>query len=151
LHPAGTDGGMTVARTMAGGSGTRPKSEARARELALAAAELFYRLGFYHVTLAEVAAAVGVTAPAVYRHYRNKQALLAGAIISGIDVADAAIDAAEGQPLDELTDLLAEAALSRRDVWVLLQRELRHLDGDARTAVLTRFRRMVARFTGRAG
>jgi AcrR family transcriptional regulator len=139
---------MTVARAMAGRSGTRPKSAARARELALAAAEQFYRLGFYHVTLAEVAAAVGVTAPAVYRHYRNKQALLAGAIISGIDVADAAMDAAEDRSLDELTNLLAEAALSRRDVWVLLQRELRHLDGDARTAVLTRFRRMVARFTG---
>ena len=133
---------------MAGGPGTRPKSEERARGLALAAAEQFYRLGFHHVTLADVAAAVGVTAPAVYRHYRNKQALLAGAMMSGIDVADAAIDAAEGRSLDDLTNLLADAALSRRDVWVLLQRELRHLDGDERSVVLTRFRRMVARFTG---
>jgi AcrR family transcriptional regulator len=101
------------------------------------------------VALTDVAAEVGVTAPAVYRHFRNKNALLAGAIDSGLDVADAAFAAAGEASLDDLLSRLAGAALDRRDLWVLLQREMRHLGGEERARIRARFDGFVARFTDR--
>ncbi|MET0188404.1 MAG: helix-turn-helix domain-containing protein, partial [Pseudonocardia sediminis] len=125
---------------------TRKPADERRRELAEAAAAHFHRLGFHGVSLADVAAGVGVTAPAVYRHYRNKNALLDGAITTGLDHVDAALDGARS--LSEALERLAEAALRRRDVWVLLQREMRHLDDDERTPALARFRALAATFAG---
>ena len=123
---------MTRTTTRDGHRTARLPADERRRQLAEEAAGRFNRYGFHQVSLAEVASAVGLTAPAVYRHFRNKNALLAGAIESGLDVVDAAFDAA-GPGLDDLTYALAGAALDRRDLWVLLQREMRHLDGDERT------------------
>jgi len=122
----------------------RPAAERR-RELAEVAAAHFHRLGFHGVALADVAAEVGITAPAVYRHFRNKNALLAGAIATGLDHVEAALSRADS--LDGALEHLAEAALRRRDVWVLLQREVRHLDDRDRDEASARFRRLVREFT----
>ncbi|KUN57422.1 hypothetical protein AQJ46_47660 [Streptomyces canus] len=128
--------------------GARLTAEQRRRQLAEAAARRFHRHGFHAVALADVAADVGVTAPAVYRHFRNKKALLAGAIESGLDLADADLLVA-GESLDHLLLALAGAALDRRDMWVLVQREMRHLDGEEFAAVKARFNGFVARFSER--
>ncbi|WP_165922477.1 TetR/AcrR family transcriptional regulator [Pseudonocardia endophytica] len=127
-------------------SGTRSRKPAdqRRRELAEVAAGHFHRYGFHGVSLAAVAADVGITAPAVYRHFRNKNALLSGAISTGLDHVDAGLAGAGS--LDEAVDRLAGAALARPDVWVLLQREMRHLDDDARSAATARFRTLAAAF-----
>ena len=54
---------------------TRPSNR---RELILAAArELFYRRGFDHVGVGEIAAAVAIGPSALYRHFESKQQLLA--------------------------------------------------------------------------
>ncbi len=121
-----------------------PAAERR-RELAEVAATHFHRVGFHRVALADVAADVGVTAPAVYRHFRNKNALLAGAIATGLDHVEAAL--AQAGSLDEALGHLTEAALRRRDVWVLLQREIRHLDDRDRDEASARFRRLVREFS----
>ncbi|GAA0999995.1 TetR/AcrR family transcriptional regulator [Acrocarpospora macrocephala] len=120
----------------------------RRRQLAETAARRFYRYGYHAVALADVAAEVGVTAPAVYRHFRNKNALLAGAIDGALDVVDAAF-AAAAESLDDLLFRLAGAALDRRDLWVLLQREMRHLGGAERARVEARFGEFVSRLSAR--
>lgn len=136
-------GGVRAARPPAGQR--RPPAGQRRRELAETAATHFHRLGFHRVALADVAAGVGVTAPAVYRHYRNKNALLAGAVATGLDHVEAALDGATG--LADALDRLTDAALARRDFWVLFRREIRHLDDRDRTEATARFRGLFDAFT----
>lgn len=64
-------------------SGTTERDRAKAdRQAAIlrAAAALFAERGFSGVSLEDIGTAVGVSGPAVYRHFANKQALL-GAIL----------------------------------------------------------------------
>lgn len=136
---------MTVEAGRSGGRAIRPPAGQRRRELAETAATHFHQLGFHRVSLADVAAGVGVTAPAVYRHFRNKNALLAGAIATGLDHVEAALDGAVA--LDDALDRLAGAALERRDFWVLFQREIRHLDDRDRSEASARFRDLFLAFT----
>ena len=125
----------------------RLDASTRRRQLAEEAARQFHRHGFHRVALADVANAVGITAPAVYRHFRNKKALLVGAINSGLDVVDIALG--DDLSLDQLLVSLAGAAVERRDVWALLQRELRHLDAVDRAPIEARFAEFVARLASR--
>src|SRR5690349_12874152 len=59
---------------VSGGQQKRPKD--RKAQIAQVAAELFCARGFHGVGLDEIAAAVGISAPAVYRHFENKYAIL---------------------------------------------------------------------------
>ncbi|MEO6825864.1 MAG: TetR/AcrR family transcriptional regulator [Microbacteriaceae bacterium] len=60
----------------------RSAAKARRRESLLkAAAELFAQRGFNGVSIEDLGAAVGVSGPAVYRHFRGKQAVLAALLI----------------------------------------------------------------------
>jgi AcrR family transcriptional regulator len=45
------------------------------------AAELFARHGFHGVSIADLGAACGVTGPALYKHFRGKQAILAAMLV----------------------------------------------------------------------
>jgi AcrR family transcriptional regulator len=54
----------------------RPAVSRRADILA-AAAQLFAQRGYHGTTIGEVGSALGLTGPALYRHFRNKEALLA--------------------------------------------------------------------------
>jgi AcrR family transcriptional regulator len=49
----------------------------RRSEILAAAAELFARRGYHGVSIGELGQAVGLTGPALYRHFRGKEALLA--------------------------------------------------------------------------
>ncbi|RZI89005.1 MAG: TetR/AcrR family transcriptional regulator, partial [Microbacterium sp.] len=67
---------------MAMGLTERDRAKAdRHRSLLRAAARLFAEKGFSGVSLEELGSAVGVSGPAVYRHFANKQALLAEILI----------------------------------------------------------------------
>lgn len=67
---------------MATGVTERDRAKAdRHRSLLRAAARLFAERGFAGVSLEELGAAVGVSGPAVYRHFVNKQALLAEILV----------------------------------------------------------------------
>jgi AcrR family transcriptional regulator len=48
----------------------------RREQILTAAAELFARHGFHGVGIDEIGAAVGVSGPALYRHFRSKDAML---------------------------------------------------------------------------
>ncbi|MCF8587399.1 TetR/AcrR family transcriptional regulator [Gordonia sp. HY366] len=65
-------------------SGTsRPAN--RKRQLIDHSAQLFLRHGYPQVSMADIARAAGVTAPSLYRHFADKQALLYDAVLTGVD------------------------------------------------------------------
>ena len=126
----------------------RPKD--RKQQILEQAVRLFIERGFHSVKLEDIAEAAGVTARALYRHYDNKQALLAAAIRTGQEQYQSARLLAKGetpstpQPLSvELPDLTA-AAVASRSLTVLWQREARYLDDVERTEVRRRINAIVA-------
>ncbi|WNG93924.1 TetR/AcrR family transcriptional regulator [Mycobacterium sp. ITM-2016-00318] len=126
----------------------RPKD--RKKQILEQAVRLFIERGFHSVKLEEIAEAAGVTARALYRHYENKQALLAAAILTaqdeyqnargpGDNVAGSAVP-----PLrDELPNLIAAAVVTRA-LTVLWQREARYLNDVDRGQVRRRINAIVA-------
>ncbi|BBZ39774.1 TetR/AcrR family transcriptional regulator [Mycobacterium conspicuum] len=126
----------------------RPKD--RKQQILEQAVGLFIDRGFHSVKLEDIAEAAGVTARALYRHYDNKQALLAEAIRTGQDQYQSARRLTDGQaeptprPLNaELPDLIA-AAVASRALTVLWQREARYLNDDDRAEVRRRINAIVA-------
>ncbi|KAB2344299.1 SACE_7040 family transcriptional regulator [Actinomadura rudentiformis] len=56
---------------------TTPEAPTRRAEILAAAAELFARRGFHGASIGDVGRAVGLTGPALYRHFSGKEAVLA--------------------------------------------------------------------------
>ncbi|MDP7701801.1 TetR/AcrR family transcriptional regulator [Mycobacterium sp. TY815] len=126
----------------------RPKD--RKQQILDQAVRLFIDRGFHSVKLEDIAEAAGVTARALYRHYDNKQALLAEAIRTGQDQYQSARRLSDGEsepeprPLGiDLPDLIA-AAVASRVLTVLWQREARYLNEDDRAQVRRRINAIVA-------
>ena len=55
----------------------------RREQILSAAAELFARYGFHGVGIDDIGKAVGISGPALYRHFRSKDAMLAE-LLTGI-------------------------------------------------------------------
>lgn len=116
----------------------RPKN--RRAQIALAAAELFCERGYHGVSIDEIAEAVGITGPAVYRHFPNKYAMLVHATQELADTVRAATEAgstpvgpdAARVRLDELLGALARLGVEHRKVGGLYQWEGRYLTPDDR-------------------
>ncbi|CAM4345241.1 HTH-type transcriptional repressor KstR2 [Mycobacterium basiliense] len=126
----------------------RPKD--RKQQILEQAVGLFIDRGFHSVKLEDIAEAAGVTARALYRHYDNKQALLAEAIRTGQDQYQSArrLTAGEAEPTPrplsvDLPDLIA-AAVASRALTVLWQREARYLNDGDRAEVRRRINAIVA-------
>lgn len=68
----------------------------RKRQLIDLSAQLFLKHGYPQVSMADIARAAGVTAPSLYRHFADKQALLYAAVLAGVDDLQACTDAALG-------------------------------------------------------
>ncbi len=105
------------------------------------AAKLFAERGFSGVSLEDLGGAVGVSGPALYRHFANKQALL-GAILVGVSerllaggqaVVDA--DASARDRLDGLIRFHVDFALADADVIRVQDRDLASLSDDDRHRV----------------
>ena len=113
---------------------TRSRPRNRKAQLADSAAELFRKHGYHQVSVNDIAAAAGVTGPAVYRHFRGKQDILAHVLLSGMDVFGLVTEealATRGTPagqLDALLRAVAALAVDRREVTALWRWEGRHLD-----------------------
>jgi len=102
------------------------------------AAELFHEKGFHNVALGEIAAAVGISAPALYRHFKGKTDLLAGVLSDSYDRLQRATDAASSA--EDALHGLAGVVAERRELAVLWQRETRHLPEERREETLRRMR-----------
>lgn len=128
---------MTTSDTARG----RAKAERRDAIL-FATAELFADRGYAGVSLEDIGAAVGVSGPAVYRHFAGKQALL-GALLIGVserlvEGGRAVSESAESARarMQALVDFHVEFALGNADVIRIQDHELIHLtpegSGDVR-------------------
>ncbi|MFF2273106.1 TetR/AcrR family transcriptional regulator [Agromyces sp. NPDC058136] len=126
----------------------RQKADRRAAILT-AAATLFAERGYAGVTIEDLGTAVGVSGPAVYRHFPGKAAVLA-AILEG--ASRALLDGAErvlheaSEPEISLRALIAhhvDFALGDADVILVQDRELEQLDTAPRHEVRLLQRRYV--------
>src|SRR3954464_11238916 len=120
----------------------RSKAKSDRRSQLIAAAErLVAERGFLAVRLEDIGAAAGVSGPAVYRHFPNKEALLvellvgistrllAGAadVVKNAETTDAA--------LDGLVDFHLDFALGESDLIRIQGRDLAHLPATAKRQV----------------
>ncbi len=120
---------------------TRPGNR---RQLIIeAASRLFCDRGYHNVGLGDIAADVDISAPALYRHFRNKEDLLLHAVLGGFEEFEDAVSRAPD--LDAALRATASVAVRRRELGVLWQRETRNLPAAVRDEALLRFRRTVAR------
>jgi AcrR family transcriptional regulator len=131
-----------------------PPRRSRRDQLALIAAELFAQKGFHNVSVNDIAAAAGVSGPAIYRHFTSKQAILAHVVCGGLDETADIIErrlgdsaAADGTPSEQrLKAVYAELAafvVRRPEFGVLWRREGRYLSAEELVSVT----RSVARGT----
>ncbi|KAA9110815.1 TetR/AcrR family transcriptional regulator [Microbacterium rhizomatis] len=127
---------------MASGLTERDRAKAdRQSALLREAARLFADRGFAGVSLEDLGAAVGVSGPAVYRHFANKQALLGAILVrvserllTGGRSVVAALDDADAQ-LEALVRFHVDFALADADVIRVQDRELESLSDDDRHRV----------------
>ena len=112
----------------------RPRD--RREQILAAAAEQFRASGYHNVGVTEIADSVGITGPALYRHFRGKQDLLLATIRSAIDEI---ADSLEGvTSLDEALLVLGSRSIERRAIGVLWQREVVHLPDDTQAELRAR-------------
>ncbi|HVC14759.1 MAG TPA: TetR/AcrR family transcriptional regulator [Acidimicrobiales bacterium] len=105
------------------------------------AARLFATRGFHGVSVDDLGAAAGVTGPALYRHFRAKEDILAELLVGvsqrllegGRQRVDSAADAAAA--LAALVEFHVEFALDEPDVITVQERDLANLPPDASRAV----------------
>ncbi|GAA4479254.1 TetR/AcrR family transcriptional regulator [Microbacterium panaciterrae] len=110
----------------------RAQGKARTRQRFLdAAAQLFADRGFHAVSIGELGTAVGVSGPALYRHFPSKEAMLEEILIGtsefllqgGSEIV-AAPHGSDRELLDALIDFHLTFALTHRDVIRVQDREL---------------------------
>ncbi|MCC9053427.1 TetR/AcrR family transcriptional regulator [Microbacterium sp. F2E] len=105
------------------------------------AARLFAAQGFDGVSLEDLGAAVGISGPAVYRHFASKRALLGAILVrtseellsGGLRVVEDGVDASD--QLRDLIDFHVDFAVSSADVIRVHDRDLARLDDDDRHRV----------------
>jgi AcrR family transcriptional regulator len=83
---------------------------ARDEKIRSAAAELFYRRGYAAVGVDEIGEAAGVTGPAIYRHFKGKDEILAALFDEGMDEIVRLTGGTFDDPFDELAHLIREHA-----------------------------------------
>lgn len=132
---------------------SRLKSNRRL-QLLTAAERLFAERGFQAVRLEDIGAAAGVSGPAIYRHFPNKESLLVELLV-GIstrllagarDVRSQSCDAAKA--LDGLVDFHLDFALGEPDLIRIQDRDLAHLPTAAQRQVRRAQRQYVEVWVG---
>ena len=107
------------------------------------AADLFADRGFHGVSIADLGAACGFSGPAIYKHFRSKQAILAEMLVSiseellaeGTRRVDAAAD--DRAALAALVDWHVTFALAHKPLIVVQDRDWSALPVEAREKVRT--------------
>lgn len=116
----------------------RSRQKAERTDLLLQeAARLFARKGFRGVSLEEIASAVGISGPALYRHFSNKQAILSAVLedvsVRLLDGGRERVSRASSprQALEELVGFHADFALGETDRIRVHNRDLATLPDEA--------------------
>ena len=115
----------------------------RRQQILSTAAELFAQRGFHGVSVVDLGAAVGISGPALYRHFASKDAMLAEMLVSIseelLSVGQARVRAA-GSPEEALRALVAwhtDFALHNKPLIVVQDRDWDSLPDEARDKVRT--------------
>jgi AcrR family transcriptional regulator len=119
---------------------SRAKSDRRSQLIA-AAERLVAERGYLAVRLEDIGAAAGVSGPAIYRHFPNKEAMLVELLVGistrllagATDVVKNAQDPATA--LDGLIDFHLDFALGESDLIRIQDRDLGHLPPTAKRQV----------------
>lgn len=126
--------------TYAASRRSRAKSDRRSQLIA-AAERLIAQHGYLAVRLEDIGAAAGVSGPAIYRHFPNKEALLAELLV-GIstrllqgagEVVDTTVNAEEA--LEALIDFHLDFSLGEADLIRIQDRDLGNLPPAAKRQV----------------
>lgn len=121
----------------------RPRD--RKQQILATAARQFWDVGYHQVGMADLAAAVGIGASAVYRHFRGKQDLLVAVMHEALDRLDEAT--AGSVDLDCTIAFTATLGLERREFGALWDREAGHLPDRDRDLLRHRLHGIVSRAT----
>ena len=112
----------------------RATAKAHRRERYLSAAgHLFAERGYHAVSIDDLGNAVGVSGPALYRHFANKESMLIELLTTASERLLAGFEATIAQGEDDLTTLRnliefhADFAIKERDVIRIQDRELANL------------------------
>lgn len=139
-----------VGATRKGSSTTqRSRPADRKKQLVDHASTLFLERGYPHVSVADIAGAAGVTAPSVYRHFTDKQALLSAAVLAGVDDLEACTDRTLGdgsRPLDELVDALCDLGVRHPESVSLWRWTSSYLFEDQNKQMVMRTRQVLTRW-----
>lgn len=121
----------------------------RREQILAAAAELFARHGFHGVGIDDIGAAVGISGPALYRHFRSKDAML-GEMLTNISqvlfqggTARATATKDPAEVLAELVDFHVDFALENPALITVQERNLGNLRDEDRRQVRALQRRYV--------
>ncbi|AWT55578.1 TetR family transcriptional regulator BkaR [Mycolicibacterium smegmatis] len=119
---------------------SQAKSDRRSQLIA-AAERLVAERGYLAVRLEDIGAAVGVSGPAIYRHFPNKEAMLVELLV-GIStrLLDGAREVVEthddpAKALDALVDFHLDFAFDESDLIRIQDRDLAHLPDTAKRQV----------------
>lgn len=121
----------------------------RREEILAAAGELFARHGFHGVGIDDIGAAVGISGPALYRHFSSKDAILGEMLTSiskGLLAGGSARVAAATSPeqaLSELVSFHTDFAMTNPALITVHERDLGNLRDADRREVRTLQRRYV--------
>lgn len=137
---------MTAGPTAA----TRPHN--RKQLIVEAAGQVFSERGYHAASMEEIAAQVGISAAALYRHFPNKYALFAGCADVMVDRLVAVLgelpgDAGRGDVLAALT----RVTVAHRASGGLYRWEARYLERDDRRRLRAKFERVVSRVAATVG
>lgn len=113
----------------------------RERQILDAARKLFYERGFHNVGVDDIGERVGVTGPAIYRHFSGKDHLLATLYHEALDELFLRIGGRQEDPHAELEALIraqAEFALENRELVGIYTKEDRSLPDQWRKEVARR-------------
>jgi len=111
--------------------GVRRRPKDRKTQIARASAEAFSAQGYHAVSMETIAAKVGISAAALYRHYDGKYDLFRGAVLNLsqqlVDCTDAAEPDDSSATLDKLVAALIDATLDNRESGGLYRWQARYL------------------------
>lgn len=141
---------------MAGAQRTAVRPRNRKQLILAAAGEAFAQRGYHNVGMDDIAAAVGVSGPALYRHFPSKYALFAqcakslGATLLdewvaaplGVDLTDPSAATAH---LHEVFATLTRVTAGQRRAGGIYRWEGRYLEPEDREEVRAQFEEMIAR------
>jgi len=112
---------------------TRRRTSVRRQELIAAAARLFASRGYYAVTVDDIGEALGLSGPALYRHFPSKEALLVAVFDQVIEnqrdqVRGVLSDAADPPAaLEAMVRLHVKFAVEQRENMAVWRQEFHHL------------------------